>query len=44
MTQTSQLRALLRGGDMVIAPGAYDGIAARPDALAEVEVIAAASQ
>ncbi len=29
MTQTSQLRALLRGGDMVIAPGAYDGITAR---------------
>jgi 2-methylisocitrate lyase-like PEP mutase family enzyme len=29
MTQTSQLRALLRGPDMVIAPGAYDGITAK---------------
>ena len=29
MTPTSQLRALLRGEDIIIAPGAYDGITAK---------------
>ena len=29
MTQTGKLRDLLRGQDMVIAPGAYDGITAK---------------
>src|ERR1700689_4748458 len=29
MTPTSQLRTLLRGSDIIVAPGAYDGITAK---------------
>ncbi|HQT80162.1 MAG TPA: isocitrate lyase/PEP mutase family protein, partial [Rhodopila sp.] len=39
MTPTSQLRALLRGDDIVIAPGAYDGITAKLIAHAGFDVV-----
>ncbi|HEX2942667.1 MAG TPA: isocitrate lyase/PEP mutase family protein [Rhodopila sp.] len=39
MTPTSQLRALLRGEDIVIAPGAYDGITGKLIAHAGFDVV-----